>query len=87
MYLGLVNSMNIQIIVEIGQLLKGHIRLVFNNGSPDVIITTYKHAETVGNILYSNAAIWLLIAGLVLLLSIVGPISINKSKSNSKSML
>lgn len=79
--IGLVSWSNFAYITEVGYTIKGNIIMAFSNGSPDMEISTYLDVQSIGNILYTNAALWLLIAGILLLLSIVGPISLNKGKT------
>lgn len=42
----------------------------------DSIISTYNHIAAIGNILYSNASIWLIVTSIILLLAMVGAIVI-----------
>jgi NADH-ubiquinone oxidoreductase chain 6 len=45
---------------------------------PDSQFTNFIQIQSIGNILYTHGALWLILASLILLLSIVGPIVLSQ---------
>jgi NADH-ubiquinone oxidoreductase chain 6 len=60
-----------------------HIQSVFNPSAIDVMFspTTGLQVHSIGSILYTHSAIWLMIASIILLLAMIAPITLSKSLS------
>lgn len=60
-----------------------NVNMVFNPSAVDIIFspTTGLQVHSIGNILYTHSAIWLIIASIILLLAIIAPITLSKSQN------
>lgn len=77
--LGLINWLNSHFIIpttSLSQVPFGPLRFNFRPN-----FTNFIQVESIGQILYSNNRVWLLLASIILLLSMIGPITLSMNKS------
>ncbi|CBQ72567.1 NADH:ubiquinone oxidoreductase chain 6 (mitochondrion) [Sporisorium reilianum SRZ2] len=55
----------------------------FNSFAADTQFATFLQIQTIGQVLYTNGALWLIVSSLILLLAMVGPITLSMNKKDS----
>lgn len=78
--IGTINTINSMFLPQTTGF--ANVYLSFDRASAsDSIFSSNLQIQTIGELLYTNEAIWLLVVSLILLLSIVGPIVITQAKN------
>ena len=52
-------------------------------GAADTQFATFLQIQSIGQVLYTNGALWLIVASVILLLAMVGPITLSMNKKDS----
>ena len=79
--LGIVNTVNSIFVGSGNELSPTDIYLSFNTtGSVDITFNPGIQIQSIGQLLYTNEAVWLLVTSLILLLAMGGPISLSINK-------
>lgn len=55
----------------------------FNSFAADTQFATFLQIQSIGQVLYTNGALWLIVSSLILLLAMVGPITLSMNKKDS----
>ena len=55
----------------------------FNSFTADTQFASFLQIQSIGQVLYTNGALWLIVTSVILLLAIVGPITLSMSKKDS----
>lgn len=81
----LFNNLSLGIFQWFNSLILGldktiDIYITFNPISVDITYTNFLQIQSLGQIIYTNAAIWLILTSVILILSIVGPITLSINK-------
>lgn len=78
----IVNYINQKLFDNTINTINNNIHITYNSMQADQYFENYIQIQSIGQLLYTNGIIWLIICSIILLLSIVGPItiSINKNK-------
>ena len=88
LYVSSIKSMN-SIILGLSTLDTDIYQTFNSNSYSDSNITNFMQIQSIGQVLYTNCSIWLILCSFILLLAIVGPISLsinhNKESNNTPS--
>jgi len=81
----LFNNLSLGIFQWFNSLILGldktiDIYITFNPISVDITYTNFLQIQSLGQIIYTNASIWLILTSVILILSIVGPITLSINK-------
>ena len=55
----------------------------FNSFAADTQFASFLQIQSIGQVLYTNGALWLIVASVILLLAMVGPITLSMNKKDS----
>ena len=87
LYVSSIKSMN-SIILGLSTLDTDIYQTFNSNSYSDSNITNFMQIQSIGQVLYTNCSIWLILCSFILLLAIVGPISLsinhNKESNNTQ---
>lgn len=83
--LGTINWFNTSFLGLDNSSLTANIHHTFTSLAPDTQFANFLQIQTIGQVLYTNGTFWLIIASLILLLAMVGPIvlTMNKAENNT----
>jgi NADH-ubiquinone oxidoreductase chain 6 len=80
LHLGLFNWFNTTFLGLEDTSLNGDVQLAFNAGVPDTQVASFLQIQSIGHMLYTTGTVWLMLASVILMLAMVGPISLSMDK-------
>ena len=83
--LGILNSLNSVSMGIQDAFVSAEIHQTFNTafGAADTQFANFIQIQSIGQVLYTNGALWLIVSSLILLLAMVGPITLSMNKQDS----
>ena len=82
---GIINWFN-SLSIGVGDTFtSAEVNQTFNSafGAADTQFTSFLQIQSIGQVLYTNGALWLIVSSLILLLAMVGPITLSMNKKDS----
>lgn len=83
--LGVFTRFNSLFLGNYDNINSSNVHLTFNSVSPDVSFSplTGLQIQSIGSILYTYGAVWLVVASVILLLAIIAPITLSMNKQST----
>lgn len=81
--LGILNWFN-SVSLGVGDSFAfAEVHQAFNSFAADTQFASFLQIQSIGQVLYTNGALWLIVASVILLLAMVGPITLSMNKKDS----